>query len=71
LLTNGMYFTVAGGNAGTTVFKINYDTLANGEGSGSMIVLTAIPEPGTASLLGLVGLAFLVRHLRRRFQKQA
>ncbi|TAN36825.1 MAG: PEP-CTERM sorting domain-containing protein, partial [Verrucomicrobia bacterium] len=28
---------------------------------GHVITLTAVPEPGTASLLGLVGVAFFMR----------
>ncbi|MCX7007447.1 MAG: autotransporter-associated beta strand repeat-containing protein, partial [Kiritimatiellaeota bacterium] len=61
-LTNNMQFSVVGGSSSVTnLFTINYDDLANG-----VITLTAVPEPGTASLLGLVGLAFLVRRLRHR-----
>ncbi|MCX7006826.1 MAG: PEP-CTERM sorting domain-containing protein, partial [Kiritimatiellaeota bacterium] len=60
-------FGVSGGLLNTTnFFRINYDALANGDPGGSMITLTAVPEPGTASLLGLIGVAFLVRRLRRR-----
>ncbi|MCX7008990.1 MAG: PEP-CTERM sorting domain-containing protein, partial [Kiritimatiellaeota bacterium] len=64
-LTNNMQFSVVGGGSTTNLFTINYDDLANG-----VITLTAVPEPGTASLLGLIGVAFLVRRLRRR-QKYA
>jgi uncharacterized membrane-anchored protein len=32
--------------------------------------LTAVPEPGTASLLGLIGVAWLVRRIRRRHRTQ-
>ncbi|TAN38572.1 MAG: PEP-CTERM sorting domain-containing protein, partial [Verrucomicrobia bacterium] len=47
------------GNLTTTnQFIINYDDLANG---GHVITLTAVPEPGTASLLGLAGVAFFMR----------
>ncbi|MCX7008137.1 MAG: autotransporter-associated beta strand repeat-containing protein, partial [Kiritimatiellaeota bacterium] len=60
-LTNNMQFSVVGGGSATNLFTINYDDLANG-----VITLTAVPEPGTASLLGLIGVAFLVRRLRRR-----
>ena len=62
-LTNGAVFAVTGGSATTNFFKINYDDVANG---GDVITLAAVPEPGTASLLGLVGVAFLVRRLRNR-----
>jgi hypothetical protein len=66
LWAEGTVVPVVGGMSSTNFFKINYDDIANGHA----ITVTAIPEPGTASLLGLVGLAFLLRHLRRRFQKQ-
>jgi autotransporter-associated beta strand protein len=64
LLTNGLTFSVVGGNAATNIFTINYDEdfLANG---GHMVTLTAVPEPGTASLLGMMGVAWLIRRLRR------
>ncbi|MCX7007405.1 MAG: autotransporter-associated beta strand repeat-containing protein, partial [Kiritimatiellaeota bacterium] len=69
VLSNDLTFGVSGGLLNTTnFFRINYDALANGDPGGSMITLTAVPEPGTASLLGLVGVAFLVRRLRRRTQ---
>ncbi|MCX7010488.1 MAG: PEP-CTERM sorting domain-containing protein, partial [Kiritimatiellaeota bacterium] len=67
VLTNNMTFAVGGGSSATNFFTINYDDLANG--STASITLTAVPEPGTASLLGLIGVAFLVRRLRRRTQK--
>jgi autotransporter-associated beta strand protein len=58
---------VLGGTTTSNMFfRINYDDLANGESGTKGITLTAIPEPGTASLLGLVGLAWLVRRIRRR-----
>jgi autotransporter-associated beta strand protein len=64
VLTNGVTFAVNGGSGATNLFTINYDDLANG---GNVITLSAaIPEPGTASLLALAGLAFLARRLRRR-----
>jgi autotransporter-associated beta strand protein len=66
LWAQGATLAVNGGTGSNNFFKINYDDVANGHA----ITLTSVPEPGTASLLGLVGLAFLVRHLRRRFQKQ-
>ncbi|MCX7010294.1 MAG: autotransporter-associated beta strand repeat-containing protein, partial [Kiritimatiellaeota bacterium] len=65
LLTNNMTFAVSGGLSTTNFFQINYDTLANGL-PGSQITLTAVPEPGTASLLGLVGVAWLIRRIRRK-----
>ncbi len=66
LWAQGATLAVVGGTGSNNFFRINYDDVANGHA----ITLTSVPEPGTASLLGLVGLAFLVRHLRRRFQKQ-
>ncbi|MCX7007750.1 MAG: autotransporter-associated beta strand repeat-containing protein, partial [Kiritimatiellaeota bacterium] len=39
------------------------------DGSGNVLInYNAIPDPCTASLLGLIGVAFLVRRLRRRAQ---
>ncbi len=66
LWAEGTVAPIVGGTGSNNFFRINYDDVANGHA----ITLTSVPEPGTASLLGLVGLAFLVRHLRRRFQKQ-
>lgn len=57
-LVDGESFTVSG--AFTQVFTLNY----NG-GDGNDIVLSAIPEPGTAALL-LGGLAALLPRRRRR-----
>jgi len=62
VLSNGMTFSVVGGNTTTNMFTINYDDIANG----NQITLTAVPEPGTASLLGMVGVAWLFRRLRQR-----
>lgn len=56
---------VNGATGSNNFFRINYDDIANG---GHAITLTAIPEPGTASLLGLIGAAWLVRRIRRRVQ---
>jgi autotransporter-associated beta strand protein len=65
LWIQGATMPVVGGSGTTNLFTINYDDVANGHA----ITLTAVPEPGTASLLALTGLAFLARHLRRRFQQ--
>ena len=62
LWLQGATMPVVGGSGTTNLFALNYDDVANGHA----ITLTAVPEPGTASLLVLTGLAFLARHLRRR-----
>jgi len=65
---NGVVFanytslTLDGGSGSNYWFHISYDGIANGQ----QITLTAVPEPGTASLLGLIGVAWLVRRIRRR-----
>ena len=67
LWAQGMMLPVVGQSGSTNLFTINYgDNLANGH----KITLTAVPEPGTASLLGLVGVAWLVRRIRRRCTAQ-
>jgi autotransporter-associated beta strand protein len=68
--SNGLILAVSGGTSTTNLFQINYDGLANGLGQPSTITLTAVPEPGTASLLGLIGVAWLVRRIRRRHRAQ-
>ena len=65
--TNWTTVAVYGGTGTNNFFHINYDALANGE---NVITLTAVPEPGTASLLGLIGVAWLVRRIRRRNRMQ-
>ena len=67
--SNGLTFAVSGGTGTNNLFQITYDDLANGQ---NVITLTAtaVPEPGTASLLGLIGVAWLVRRLRRRHRAQ-
>ena len=61
--TNGETLAVSGGTGTNNLFTINYDDLANG---GNVITLTAVPEPGTLSLLSLAGIAWLVRRIRRQ-----
>lgn len=67
-LSNGVvwaentWMPINGGTGSNNFFRINYDDIANGHA----ITLTAVPEPGTASLFGLVGLVWLVRRIRRR-----
>jgi len=68
--SNGLTFAVCGGTSTTNYFEINYDGLANGLGQPSTVTLTVVPEPGTASLLGLIGVAWLVRRIRRRHRAQ-
>ena len=50
--SNGVTLAVNGGTATPNLFTINYDDVAN---VGHAITLTAVPEPGTASLIGLLG----------------
>jgi autotransporter-associated beta strand protein len=64
--TNGVTLTVDGGTGASNLFTINYDDLANGVAGTHAITLTTVPEPGTASLLGLAGVVFLFRRLRTR-----
>ena len=64
LWANHDVFVVNGGTGSNNYFRINYNDIANGVNT---ITLTAVPEPGTAALLGLVGAAWLVRRIRRRF----
>ncbi len=64
LWANHDVFGVNGGTGSNNYFRINYNDIANGVNT---ITLTAVPEPGTAALLGLVGAAWLVRRIRRRF----
>ncbi len=63
-LLNDMTYGIKGGTGSNNFFHISYNAVANG--LPNSITLTAVPEPGTASLLGLMGVAWLVRQLRRR-----
>ena len=68
LLLNDTTYGIWGGTGTNNYFHISYNDVANG--LPNTITLTAVPEPGTASLLGLVGAAWLVRRIRRRFTAQ-
>ena len=71
ILTNMEHFFAVGGSGATNDFFINYDDLANGLPGTSAITLNVVPEPGTASLLGLVGVVFVVRRFLRNRKKMA
>ncbi|MCX6995725.1 MAG: autotransporter-associated beta strand repeat-containing protein, partial [Kiritimatiellaeota bacterium] len=60
-LVNNATFT-----AGTTIFKINYDAVANGDAVHNDIILTVIPEPTTLQLLMFLGTAFSLRRKLRQ-----
>lgn len=61
----GATLAVLGSGSSNILFQIDYDGLANGQLGTHAINLTMVPEPGTASLLGLVAFVWLARRLRR------
>ncbi|TAN37047.1 MAG: hypothetical protein EPN23_06990 [Verrucomicrobia bacterium] len=70
LLTNGASFwAVGGGTNGPITFTMHYDLNNDGTVNDIGLTYTVIPEPGAASLLGLVGVAFFMR--RRIHRKKA